>query len=93
LAAQKKDNSGSSKGLGKSLPQEEPTVFRLNTDFKIQMRQPSRQLGETVDENGCYSSSAGLKNNFSSDHKMLGSSSGGSRQHHFIHYDASARSS
>lgn len=58
------------------------------------MRQPSRQLGETVDENGCYSSSAVLKNNFSSsEHKILGGSSGVIRQHNLIHCDASARSS
>ena len=92
MAARKLGNSGSSKGmasLSKTHPLEEPTVFRLNTDFKIQMRQPSRQMGETVDENGCYPTVL-KNNNYCSDQKMSGV---GSRQHNLNLCDSSARSS
>ena len=66
--------------LGKPHPSEEPTVFRLNTDFKIQMRQPSRQMGETVDENGRYPTVL-KSNNYCSDQKM---SSARSSQHNHV---------
>jgi hypothetical protein len=72
--------------FGKTHHLEEPTVFRLNTDFKIQMRQPRN---ETVDENGRYPT--GLKNNtYCSDQKMSGVTS---RQHNLNLCDSSARSS